>query len=65
MLYNKAKFIFLVISLLIFTLAFVLNMELETVNGQKSATKNEDAQFANTLTYYPSPHPDRNVKTDS
>ena len=63
MLYNKAKFIFLVISLLIFTLAFVLNMELETVNGQKSATKNEDAQFANTLTYYPSPHPDRNVKT--
>ena len=63
MLYNKAKFIFLVITLLIFTLTFVSNMELKTVNGQKSATKNEDAQFTNTLTYYPSPHPDRNVKT--
>ena len=63
MLYNKAKFIFLVITLLIFTLTFVSNMELKTVNGQKSATKNEDVQFTNTLTYYPSPHPDRNVKT--
>jgi hypothetical protein len=63
MLYNNTKFIFLVITLLIFTITFVSNMELKTANGQKSATKNEDAQFTNTLTYYPSPHPDRNVKT--
>ena len=63
MLYNNTKFIFLVITLLIITITFVLNMELKTVNGQKSATKNEDAQFTNTLSYYPSTHPDRNVKT--
>ena len=63
MLYNKAKFIFLFVTLLIFTIAFVSNMELKTANGQKSATKNEVAQFTNTLTYYLSPHPDRNVKT--
>ncbi len=62
MLYNNTKFIFLVITLLIFTITFVSNMELKTANGQKSATKNEDAQFTNTLTN-PSPHPDRNVKT--
>ncbi len=63
MLYNNTKFIFLVIKLLIFTITFVSNMELKTANGQKSATKNEDAQFTNTLTNYPSPHPDRNVTT--
>ena len=63
MLYSNTKFIFLVITLLIFTITFVSNMELKTANGQKSATKNEDAQFTNTLSYYPSPHPDRNVKT--
>ena len=64
MLYNNAKFIFLVITLLIFTITFVSNMELKTANGQKSAIKKEDTQFTNTLTYYPSPHPNRNVKTD-
>jgi hypothetical protein len=63
MLYNNTKYIFLVITVLIFTITFVSNMELKTANGQKSATKNEDAQFTNTLTNYPSPHPDRNVKT--
>lgn len=63
MLYNNTKFVYLVVTLLIFTIAFVSNMELKTANGQKSATKNEDAQFINTLTYYPSPHPDRNIKT--
>lgn len=63
MLYNNTKFVYLVVTLLIFTITFVSNMELKTANGQKSATKNEDAQFINTLTYYSSPHPDRNVKT--
>lgn len=63
MLYNNAKFIFLVFTLLIFTITFVSNMEPKAANGQNSANKNEDAQFTNTLTYYPSPHPDRNVKT--
>ena len=49
MLYSNTKFIFLVITLLIFNITFVSNMELKTVNGQKSATKNEDAQFTNTF----------------
>lgn len=63
MLHYNIKFIFLVITLLIFTITVVSNMELKTANGQKSATKNEVAQFTNTLSYYTSPHPDRNVQT--
>jgi len=33
MLYNYTKFIFLVITLLIFTITFVSNMELKTAKG--------------------------------
>jgi len=63
MLHNKAKFIFLGVILLIAAYVLVLDADLKTAQAQKSATKDVDTQFTNILTYYPSPHPDRNVET--
>jgi hypothetical protein len=63
MLHNKAKFIFIVITLLTFAYNVLSNIDLKTVDAQKLVTNNEDAKFLNILTYYPSPHPERNVKT--
>ena len=63
MLHNKAKFIFIVIILLTFAYNVLSNIDLKTVDAQKLVTNNEDAKFLNILTYYQSPHPERNVKT--
>lgn len=54
---------FLVITLLTLAHTLVLDTELKTAKAEKNVTSNEDAQFTNTLTYYPSRHPERNVKT--
>ena len=63
MLYNKVKFMLLVVTLFTLALTIVLDMDLKTAIAQKSATKNEDTYHTNILSYYPPQHPERNVKT--
>ena len=60
MLYNKVKFMLLVVTLFTLALTIVLDMDLKTAIAQKSATKNEDTYHTS---YYPPQHPERNVKT--
>ena len=63
LLYNKAKFIFLVIAPLFLNYTHTSDTGFNTAKVQQNVTDNDNVKVPNSLTYYPSPHPERNLKT--
>ncbi len=63
LLYNKDKFIFLVIAPLFLNYTHTSDTGFNTAKVQQNVTDNDNVKVPNSLTYYPSPHPERNLKT--
>jgi len=62
LLYNNAKFIFLVIAPLFLNYTHTSDTGFNTAKVQQNVTDNDNVKVPNSLTYYPSPHPERNLK---